>query len=129
MNIEVFLTILTVVFGIIAFVICLFIKEPRRWVKLYVTVVGMLTLNLGAIFVLHTGFVRYAEPVDIVEVYSTKSDVQSLDFSKGIVAVDSDSKDVSLDSTWMRVEELPEGVVEKVVASWGFLEREMYIVK
>ena len=129
MNIEVFLTILTVVFGVITFVMCLFIKEPKKCTKLYVAVVGMLTLNLGAIFVLTTGFVRYAEPVDIVEIYSTKSDVQSLDFSKDIVVVDSDSMNVSLDTTWMKVEELPEGVVEKVVASWGFLEREMYIVK
>ena len=129
MNIEVFLTILSVVFGIIAFVMCLFIKEPRKCTKVYVTVVGMLTLNLGAIFVLNTCFVRYAEPVDIVEIYSTKSDVQSLDFSRDIVVVDSDSMEVSLDTTWMKVEELPEGVVEKVVASWGFLEREMYIVK
>ena len=129
MNIEVFLTILTVVFGGITFVMCLFIKEPRRCMKVYVTVAGMLTLNLGTIFALNTCFVRYAEPVDIVEIYSTKSDVQSLDFSKDIVVVDSDCMDVSLDTKWMKVEELPEGVVEKVVASWGFLEREMYIVK
>ena len=129
MNIEVFLTILTVVFGVVTFVMCLFIKEPTKCTKLYAAIVGMLALNLGAIFVLTTCFVKYAEPVDIVEIYSTKSDVQSLDFSRDIVVVDSNSMDVSLDTTWMKVEELPEGVVEKVVASWGFLEREMYIIK
>lgn len=125
MNIGVFLILITLV---ISGITCLFIKALRGYEKLCAIVLGVLVLN-ATISLITAGFVRYAEPMEFMEIYTVKDGVEDIDFRRNIVAIDSDGAEVTLDSTWVKVEPLPEGVVEKVVASWGFLKREMYIIK